>query len=49
MAFLLDILEAYRLGACDAEDERIWLPDEEKGFSVISIRDARSQPPHLFP
>lgn len=37
MAFLMDTLEAYRLGDHDAEDEWIWVPDKAKGFWVKSL------------
>lgn len=31
---LIEILDAYNLGDREENDERLWLLDEEKGFSV---------------
>lgn len=50
MGQLLDILEKYPVGGQGLEDEMIWTPDEEGGFSVASMFDAlKPQKPDLFP
>lgn len=42
MAWLLDILDAYRLGDSSLEDVSVWILNKRKGFSVNSLYSALS-------